>query len=200
MGDISVLMCFLLGPAERRVALSRITPCIPNNKVERIWEGWSSHLEHEKAPAPHGATARTFFLNILISSPANAGEHAEVETLLHLYVTDAIKESILRTHTIGAPQDEPMPQSSSKRGRDENGDTEDTATYPGQSATHATEAPTPHQTPPPGALSMDTPILTPLQLREEARIAFLAQPMLLVLVARACFELYVIVFTLARNK
>ena len=67
-----------------------------------------------------------------------------------------------------------MPQSSSKRGRDEIGDT---ATYLGQSATPATEVPNPKQGPP-GTVSMDTLILTPLQLREEARIAFLTQPML----------------------
>ena len=51
--------------------------------------------------------------------------------LLRLYVTDTIKDSTLQAHTIGAPQDEPMPQSSSKRGRDAAEDTEDTATYPG---------------------------------------------------------------------
>ena len=66
-----------------------------------------------------------------------------------------------------------MPQSSSKRDRDETGDTEATATYPRQSAAPATEVPTP-QHDPPGTVSMDTPIPTPLQLKEEARIAFLA--------------------------
>jgi len=131
LGGISVLICFLLDPAECRGALSRIAPCIPNTEAERVWEAWSSHLEHETAPTPHGATARTLLLDILISSLANAGEHAEVETLLHLYITDTIKDSTLRAHTIGAPQDEPMPQSSSKRGRDETCDTEDTATYHG---------------------------------------------------------------------
>ena len=70
-------------------------------------------------------------MNVLLSSPSNVGEQAEVANLLCHYITDTIKESTLRAHTMGAPLDEPMPQSSSKRGREEAGDTEDTATYPG---------------------------------------------------------------------
>jgi len=68
-----------------------------------IWEAWSSHLEHEGTPAPLGALARDFFMNVLISSPSNVGEQAEVANLLRLYVTDTIKESTLRAHTMGAP-------------------------------------------------------------------------------------------------
>ena len=59
------------------------------------------------------------------------GEQAEVANLLRLYIADTIKESTLRAHTVGAPHDKLMPLSSSKRGRDEVGDTEDTSTYPG---------------------------------------------------------------------
>ncbi len=72
-----------------------------------------------------------------------------------------------------------MPQSSSKRGRDEAGDTEDTGTYPGhpQTGAPAMEEPLPQRDPPETAVT-ETPIPSPLQPREKARIAFLAQPML----------------------
>ena len=93
--------------------------------------------------APLGSSAREFFLRVLVSSPSNAGGQAEVANLLRLYVIDTVKESTLRAHTIGAPEDELMPQSSSKRGRDAAGDTEDTATYPGQTAAPVREEPPP---------------------------------------------------------
>jgi hypothetical protein len=87
-------------------------------------------------------------MKVLVSSPSNAGEQEEVANLLRLYVADTITESTLRAHTIGAPGDEPMTQSSSKRGRDEAGDTEDTATYPGQTAAPVhVDPPPPHRNP-----------------------------------------------------
>ena len=89
-----------------------------------------SHLAHEETPGPHGSLTRDFYSNILTSSPSNPGEHAEAENLIRLYVSDTIKESTLRTHIVGAPQDEQMPQSSSKSAREEAGDTENTGTYP----------------------------------------------------------------------
>jgi len=98
-------------------------------------------------PCPLGFSARDFFTNILICFPSNVGEQAEVANLLHLYATNTIKESTLRAHTMGAPQDEPMPQSSSKRGREEASDAEDTATYPGQTDAPAKEEPLPQQDP-----------------------------------------------------
>jgi len=72
-----------------------------------------------------------------------------------------------------------MPQSSSNRGREEAKDTEDTGTYPGhtQLGTPVTEDPLPQQDRP-GPIAEDTPIPSPLQLREEPRLAFLAHPML----------------------
>jgi len=73
-----------------------------------------------------------------------------------------------------------MPHSSSKRGRDEAVDKEDTASYPGNPHPGAPtiEEPLP-QRDPPETVVMETPVPSPLQLREEARIAFLAQPLLL---------------------
>jgi len=115
-------------------------------------------------------------MRVLVSSPSNVGEQAEVANLLHLYVTDTVKESALRAYTMGVPQDDPMPQSSSKRGREAAGDTEDTATYPGHSVAPTMGVPPPQQDPP-ESTTTETPIPTPLQLREEALIAFLAQPM-----------------------
>jgi hypothetical protein len=145
--DISILLHLLRDTPECTVSLSRITPCIPSTEAVEIWSSWATHLDHEGTPAPLGSTARDFFLKVLVSSPANAGEQAEVANLLRLYVTDTIKESTLRAHTFGAPGDEPMPQSSSKRGRDEAGDTEDTATYPGQTAAPVQEEPPQCRTP-----------------------------------------------------
>jgi hypothetical protein len=144
-GDISLLIHFLLNTPGRLIALSRTTPSIPSSEATEIWEAWSSHLEHEGTPAPRDSLARDFFTNIIIISPTNAGEHAEVANLLRLYVTDTIKESTLRAHTMGAIQGEPMPQSSSKRRRDEASDTEDTNTYLGhpQTGTPAMEDPLP---------------------------------------------------------
>jgi len=46
-------------------------------------------------------------MRVMVSSPSNVGERAEVANFLRLYVTDTIKESTLRAHTMGAPQDEP---------------------------------------------------------------------------------------------
>jgi len=148
VGDISIILHLLLDTSKRLIALFRITPCITNTEAAGIWEAWSSHLEHEGTPAPLGSSARDFFMRVLVSSPSNVGEQAEVANLLRLYVTDTIKESTLRAHTMGAPQDEPMPQSSSKRGRDAADNMEDTATYPGQSDAPAKEGPHPHQDPP----------------------------------------------------
>ena len=59
-------------------------------------------MEHEETPAPHGSLARDFFTNVLISSPTNAGEQAEVANLLRLYITDTVKDATLRAHTMGA--------------------------------------------------------------------------------------------------
>ena len=108
-------------------------------------------------PCPLGFSARDFFTNILICFPSNVGEQAEVANLLRLYVTDTIRESTLRAHTVGATQDEPMPQSSTKRGQEEAGDTEDTATYPGQSDVPVDEEPPPPPTRPPGDHSHGNP-------------------------------------------
>ena len=91
-------------------------------------------MEHEGTPAPLGSSARDFFMRVSVSSPSNVGEDAEVANLLRLYVTDTVHEFTLRAYTMGVLQNEPMPQSSSKRGREAAGDTEDTATYQGQSA------------------------------------------------------------------
>jgi hypothetical protein len=96
-------------------------------------------------------------MRVLVSSPSNVGEQGEVANLLRLYVTDTVKESTLRAHTMGAPQDEPMPQSSSKRGRDAADDTGDTATYPGQSDAPAKEEPPHPQQDPPGDRSHGNP-------------------------------------------
>ncbi len=149
LGGISLLLHLLLDTPGRLVVLSRITPHISNAEVKKIWEAWSLHLSHEETPARHGSPTRDFFANILTSSPTNAGEQAEAENLICLYVIDTIRESILRTHTVEAPQDEQMPQSSSKRGREEIGDTEDTGTYPvlPQTCAPIVEDPTPQRDP-----------------------------------------------------
>ena len=84
------------------------------------------HLPREGTSAPHGATIRDFFANILTSSPSNAGEQAEAATLIRLYVHDTIRGSILQAHIVGDIQEEHVSQSSTKRGREENEDTEGT--------------------------------------------------------------------------
>jgi hypothetical protein len=75
--------------------------------------------------------------------------------------------------------DEQMPQSFAKRGREETGDTEYTGTYPvlPQTSVPPVEDPNPMRD---TRVTIDTatPHLPPQQLREEARTAFLAQPML----------------------
>jgi len=48
-------------------------------------------------------------MNVLISSPFNVREQAEVANLLRLYVTDTFKEPTLRAHIMGVPKKEPMP-------------------------------------------------------------------------------------------
>ena len=175
--DISTLLHLLLDTPESLVTLARITPCIAGTEAVRIRKTWSSHLEHEGTLAPLGSVAQDFFMNVLLNSPLNVGEQAEVANLLRHYITETIKESTLRPHTTGAPLDEPMPQSSSKRGREEAGNTEDTAIYPGytQSSAPATVVPLPRPDPP---VTVVTEAPTPLQLREKARTAFLALPML----------------------
>jgi len=130
LGEISLLLHLLLDTPGRLIALSRITAPIPSAEALGISEAWSHHLAHEKTPTPHGSLARDFFANILTSFTTNAGEQAEVENLIHLYVGDTIRESTLRAHTVGAPQDEQMLQSSAKRGREKTEDNEDTGTYP----------------------------------------------------------------------
>ena len=116
-------------------------------------------------------------MNVLVSSPFNMREQVEVANLLSHYISEAIQESTLRAHTMGAPLEEPTRQSSSKRGREQVCDTEDTATYPGytQSGAPATVVPLPRLDLP---ATIVTEAPTPLQLREEARTAFLALPML----------------------
>ena len=88
-----------------------------------IWEAWAPHLAREGVPAPYGATSRVFFANVLTSSPSNAGEQAKAVNLIRLYVTDTIRESTLQPYTAGATQEEQMPQSSSRRGRENVEDT-----------------------------------------------------------------------------
>ncbi len=102
-------------------------------------------------------------------------------TLFRLYVRETVKIATLRAHTRGATQEEDMPQTSSKRVREEAGDTEDT----GASARRAQPgATTTEENPPPKYLPPATPPPTvpdarsPQQLREEARIAFLEAPLL----------------------
>ncbi len=46
--------------------------------------------------------------------------------LLRLYVRDIIRTATLQAYTVGSHQEEDMPQSSSRRGREDPGDTEDT--------------------------------------------------------------------------
>jgi len=175
--DISTLLHLFLDTPESLVTLAHITPCISGTDALRIWKTRSSHLEHEETPSPLGSVAQDFFMNVLLSSPSNMGEQAVVANLLRHYITDTIKESTLRAHTMGVPPDKPMPQSSSKRGREEVGDTEDTATYLGytQSGAPAPVVPLPRPNP---SVTVVTEAPTPLQLREEARTAFLTHPML----------------------
>jgi hypothetical protein len=72
-----------------------------------------------------------------------------------------------------------MPQSSSKRGRDKTRDVEDTITYlvPPQTCAPTLEDPIP-QRDPLVSTNTDTHHLFPLQIKEEARAAFLKQPVL----------------------
>jgi hypothetical protein len=179
VGDISILLFLLLDTSTRLFSLSRSTPCITTTKAEGIWGSWSSHMEHDGTLAPLGSSPRDFFMRVLINSTSNAGEQTEVANLLRLYVTNTIKESTLRAHTMGAPHNEPMPQSSSKRGRGEAGDTEDTGTYlvPPQTCAPIVEDLTPRRDPL-VPIDTNTQHISPLQIREEARTAFLTHPML----------------------
>ena len=131
MENISILQHLLLDTPGRLIVFSRILPPIRSADATRIREAWSPHLAHEEIPGPNGNLASEYFATTLTRPPINPGEHAEAENLIRLYVHDTVKESTLQTHTVGAPHDEPMPQSSSKRGREDVEDTEDTGTYPG---------------------------------------------------------------------
>ena len=88
---------------------------------------------------------------MLTSSPSNVGELTELMNLLSLYVQDTIRTETLRAHTVGSQQEEDMPQSSSKRGREDPGDTEDTGTS--YRRTQPTVPPPEGQTPPPPSLT-----------------------------------------------
>ena len=137
------------------------------------------HLAHEETSGPHGSLASDFFAKIMTSSPTNPGEKAEAENLIRLYIGDTIKESTLWTHTMGAPQDVQMPQSSSKRGRDDAEDMEDTGTYPGHPHTaNPAEGDSTPQQDPLAITEAETTQPSTLHLREEALTAFLAYPML----------------------
>ena len=110
LADISTLLHLLLDTPESFVTLARITPCISSTEAVRIWKAWSSHLEHEGTPAPLRSVAHDFFMNVLLNSPSNVGEQAEVTNILRHYITDTIiKESTLRARTMGAPLDKSMP-------------------------------------------------------------------------------------------
>jgi hypothetical protein len=155
-------------------------PPSPPPEAEIIWEAWSPHLAHEGKPAPYDSTARNLFLGVLTSSPSNVGELTELMNLLSLYVQDTIRTETLRAHTVGTQQEEDMPQSSSKRGREDPGDTEDTgASYRRTQPTVPPQEGQPPPADPPGV----TPVMapgpgSPRQTREAARLAFLADHLL----------------------
>ena len=156
MGDSAFLLHLLLDSPGTLGAISRISPPIPTPEAEAIWEAWSSHLAHDGIPAPDGTTARAFTVGVLTSSPTNTGVQAEAMTLLRLYVRDTVRTATLQAHTVGATQEEDMQQTSSKRMREDAGDTEDTGAstrraQPGVTATegHPTPPDLPPVTPPP---------------------------------------------------
>jgi hypothetical protein len=161
--DVSILLHLLLDTPGRLIAFSRIIPPIPSEDATKIWEAWSTHLAHEETPGPNGYLASDFFAKILTSSSTNPGEQAEVESLIRLYVRDTVKDSTIRTHTMGAHHDVQIPQSSSKRGRENAEDTEDTGTYQGHPTTSnpSEEDPTPQQDPSATTVA-ESPLPSPL--------------------------------------
>ncbi len=117
---------------------------------------------------------------MLTSSPSNVETQAETVNLLRLYVRDTIRTPTLEAHTVVSAQEEDMPQSSSKRGRECTGDTKNTgaSSRRTQPAPLATGKQLPPQDPP-AAIPITVPEpLAPQHIREEASIAFLANSLL----------------------
>ena len=102
MGDCAFLLHLLFDSEGPLSALSRITPPIPTPEAEASWEAWSPHLAHEGVPAPYGRTAHALTVDVLSSSPAEAGGQAEAMTLLRLYVRDTVRTATLQAITMGA--------------------------------------------------------------------------------------------------
>jgi hypothetical protein len=132
-GDIAILSHLLLNSLERNILMNKLEPLFPDPEAEALRETWSSHLAHEGAILPNGASADEFFIRMFTNSPHNPGGKAEAAKILRFFISDTIHVATLKTPTVGAIKEETMDQSACKRARGDS-DTEDACELEGTCA------------------------------------------------------------------
>ncbi len=119
--EIAILLHFLHDSQGRDIALSRLVPPQPPQKVQAIWDAWAPHLGTN-------VHVKDFFCGVLAGCPRSQEERELAATHLRDRVADHISEETLRAYTKGDNEEAEMPQCSnaSKRGRERADDTDDT--------------------------------------------------------------------------
>jgi hypothetical protein len=121
LGEIAILLHFLIDSPAQDIALSRLIPPLSPLEGQAIWEAWAPHFY---VPG----YVRDFFCGVLEGSPKNVEERISVISQIQDRVHSYISEATLRAYTKGAIEEEAMPQcsSASKRGRNDADDMSDT--------------------------------------------------------------------------